>query len=936
MESDETTILQLWKKKGGKQRRKLLAQHWPDMALRPRPDLQLFREREPTDDPLLSLPDPTVEAVTVAEATSSGAGDLPRQSELEAKTKRDALLYPHMNTEYLAGRWWYLAQMLQSRGRHSMDYFALQDMPPGRRDFLELFICFKDVPGHFMVTDDHFLLIEEKLYAVANTAVNTYGRLVHMENADVWVQALVDKRIMLAGQGLILLEIQERLYTFLADMAEAIFEDRPKSTPEPAPSIADDNRLISGAAASTQVVWVGDERDEAPYSGIKARYHTVDYLELRRRFSHIVVRAKLAEATGHWCLLRRDPGYFKGTVTQWKEHRVEMLATIGNHDSVLESVVWVNAIKDSITTAFEKMGYWDEALRRIEFLKDGALPPRTEAGEDPGPALGGVEDSTDPGRPKARLFLYSYLSQWEGSLLLLLRKLWTFSPRLRPYSRRIAGNTWEASEASEASEAPEAPGTSSLPQDNDEWEYDQESEYEQTGKDVNPSKKEGKLPSKGEESPLWENEHLPPNKRESWEYFEWLFNSLFDPKVRHVLGMQTILDEIDMLVSSSPQAMKSPPPEHWVLSDLVNSQLSDLATHSEIFDSEFKSERDSKYEMLKVSRKYYWMCILGESRFAYRWKGGRLTVKKRLSGDKVPVPVDVFNESKGPFTFEGSTGMWSLGNPTDGRFDYPIDKPVKTEADVGQLEAAKKALQTFWIAFEAEVRAENVKHHIGNVSVLRFFDKFEECSPETLQSYVKKRRPDSGEAGAEPEQGQSNDGPQTEVASNDKPKTAAPPDYDDDSPNGDRHTSLDIRMDVDKRALRVFKTMFEPATKEWNPTPVDWKDFVHALVQADFKVFCRYGGEWLAVPPDAFFQAAHIFRQPRHGEKLSVATLRQYGVRLNLAAKGTLAYSQFSERNAKETRDESYSGFWNGTAYHALLNARTVPTAPRHEWSPKA
>lgn len=114
---------------------------------------------------------------------------------------------------------------------------------------------------------------------------------------------------------------------------------------------------------------------------------------------------------------------------------------------------------------------------------------------------------------------------------------------------------------------------------------------------------------------------------------------------------------------------------------------------------------------------------------------------------------------------------------------------------------------------------------------------------------------------------------------------------------------------------------------------MDWKDFVHALLQADYKVFCRYGLEWLVVPPNGYYQTTHIFRQPRHGEKLPVSTLRRYAQRMNAASGWTLAFSQFSERDAKETEDERFSGFWNGTAYHPLKNARTVPTAPRHTWT---
>lgn len=781
IQSDEQTIIDLWKKKEGKGRRKLVAKHWPNMASEHRPDLRTFMERRPEDG---LLPDPPVVAVTLA-GTSLAAGDPPLEADPAVRRKRDAILFPYMTADYLVARWWSLAQMLHSRGREPVQYFALQDMPPGRQDFLELFIQFRDVPHHYMIIHKR-IQTNQDLNAEASAEESRYGHLVAMEeDPGMAFRALAERYIMPAGQGLVLLEIQEKLYTFLAEMAEAIFESRPKSTPGPVPE--PDPELISGASAGTQLVWVADERDEAHYTGSSLQIHDPESSQLRHRFHALLLKAKYNEALDHWRLLRSDPGYFMETVTQWKEHRVEMLLdTRGRSCTLPDTTIWINAITDCVTTAFQKLVYWDETYRRVQWLKDGSLAPRSVRGEPAGPAVG-IEDSTDPWHLRARCFLYVHLSRWERLPLLLLRKLWTFSPRMRPYSRRVSSEPPETLETLE---------TPSSPQDDGEWRYDQEEEYEQPETEKNPPQKEDETSGQDDDPPKTDEE--PRKKRKTWLYFEWLFSSLFDPKVRQVLGLKTIVDEMDLLLNSSRQAMGSPPPEHWMLSDLVYSQISDLATHSQLFDSEFKSERESQYEILFTSAKDWSLFVEQEVKFGWRWEGGLDIVKK--SGSQY-----ASRKSKGPVTFEGSSKMWSLGMPADGRFDFPVDKPVKTDADMRQLDEAKKALGAFWLGFDGEIKAQGVSYLVNNISVLEAEKEHEERDPEVLQSYVKRRRPRGDKAGGEREPQSGGERLETEALLSD---------LEDDPPYGDRHLGLDIRMDVDKRALKVFRTMFVPAAKD--------------------------------------------------------------------------------------------------------------------------
>lgn len=130
---------------------------------------------------------------------------------------------------------------------------------------------------------------------------------------------------------------------------------------------------------------------------------------------------------------------------------------------------------------------------------------------------------------------------------------------------------------------------------------------------------------------------------------------------------------------------------------------------------------------------------------------------------------------KGPFTFQGSPTIWSLGNPMDGRFEYPLDKAVKTEEDQKKLVRARKALTHFWINFNREIGEQNVCHWIRNHNELVIPDP-----PELIRQHIVERQARLG------------------IAADDvAPKLPSP------AGPGRRHGMLQIRLDVDKRALKV-------------------------------------------------------------------------------------------------------------------------------------
>ena len=864
MERHEDTITQSWNGKKAKERKRLLQKHWPGIASSHRPDLQVLMKRKPNDD---FLPDPSYSA----ERSSPTAGNRPvtvdasvgdegsLQSEQSPLQKRDAVLWPYMTLDDLRTDSKYLTQMLHSRGRNSRDYFALQDMPPARQEFLELFIRFKAVP-------DSFTIIEENNYAYSDIDAgdNSYGQLVSIQDHEIRSKAIADKVIMHAGPGLVLLEVQERLYNFLLNLAKSLLKDKPDILIGQGVMKKKVSKIPSQGPQHQRVSSMADWRREAPYTGLAAQYYTTHSRDLFSSQNLRVVRGKCYEAFDHWTLLRVDPGYLFEAVSKWKDYRLEVLHvhTQGSVDPSVHSsshLIWCAALRACVLTALQKLVHWDEAYRRVFFVRYNQIRSRNElmAGKQEEARLDRIGE--DVHRDLARCLLYSFCSKSEEAVVRHLNQLWSYSPRLRPYFGRVVQpNPSPRPKLPRSQSSCTLVGVSSEDPpgaDPDGGSTEDSSALHPT---ENTSKNETEDHGKGikvedhaevnqiEDNAKPQSERLPNHmqKSHSWQHLEWLFNGLFDTRVRNLIGMQTILDEIELHGLSSPDKLR-------LMSDLVHWQFSDLATISEVYDREFKSAVDSEYSILRMTAKLKSALQDEERMFEDKFLGGC-----EIEGTTV----------KGAVTFEGSIHMWSSGVPTEGVFDYPVDKPLKTEQDRRQLESAEKAHSYFWNAFDRELKAQTKWRDTESVNAL-YFPVPAPPKPQHSKGPEDKGKQSSGEV-------------------------------------RNRKGPFNICLDVDQRALNVFKTMFVAASGEWHPKPLPWEDFEHALCQADYEVNLLYGRARLFTPPMGM-TGSHMFRMPTPGNKMSVAMLRQYGLRMNLHGQWSFDYSKFRLRKVPEKQRDA-------------------------------
>ena len=311
----ENTIRKRWTKKTKEQRRKILLSAWPNMSTSHRPDLADFFKSGPR--------------------SQSKDPDL-------APYKWPSINLEDLSTSKL------LLLCLNSRGRYTPDAFARAD-----RDACH----FGMTSGKFMPA---FLNEYVMLFADRHTK-DTYGELIAWEDHPDAFEWMISKYGFLPGEGLLLLEIQHRLYAFFVKCCKGILHELPEEAlmdmslpiqPEP-PSLAGNETGLASLATSAA---------EAPY-------RVPAHLDLRRLAS--LVEAKLGAAEDHIWALREDPAYYTDTIREWKEHRQECLPdTRGRVHPVFsvfrqEDVFWGRVIGNAVSSAFAMVEMWGSIYDQI-------------------------------------------------------------------------------------------------------------------------------------------------------------------------------------------------------------------------------------------------------------------------------------------------------------------------------------------------------------------------------------------------------------------------------------------------------------------------------------------------------------------------------------------------------------------------------------------
>lgn len=751
VERHEAVLRRRWSQKTQEKRRRILLTAWPNMAPTHRPDFEAFTKES--------------------------------QEERSRGTRfRDAFMWPYINLEDLL-KPKHLLLFLNARGRHHPGAFVGADYEAARFGFITCALRPAFLNHHTMMF-------------TGRTTPETYGELIAWEDHDEACDWMQTGAGMHPGQGLQLLETQQRIWSFLVDCCLQILHDMPPKSlmlaeapvqPEPPP--------VSGQEAGWHSLAV--VAAEAPYRIPAA-------LDLARLIA--MIESKRSAAEDHIWALREDPGYFADVVGDWKEHRQEMLPdTNGRQHPTLKLLsshtFWDWVLGNVVVDAYLQIEIWTsihQQLVNLQTLKD--------------------KYSVDTAAGKA------LPEEYLEALHLLLYSLKRFSAR--PIDSLKVGVPASPPLRSHFVREPQEPGTPMI------------RVIERRNRD----------------------------KDKHFGRLLWILTTLWDEQKRFLAGLQPLMDELERLLQNDPTQKR-------LISSWVASIIADLSVISGCLhqlDRSHSTEKTVPHTEALIDEDHKPEYDRTMSRF----------------GEFVKA-------------FEGAP-LAALGTPSEGRFFYPVDKR-RTKENVDAMRRAEAHLDAFWQSVDRHlIKRAGKSEHTGLLRLL----------PEDR---VLQRTPEWVEPARGPKIGSESEGPdaltkplalidlndltrrtestlEREESASAKIKTKtrgsvepSPATVGSAPKPSDGHHEPDRRFTVDKRALRVFATIFHTPSKAVQPGEVAWTDFVHALASTGFAAEKLYGSVWhFTPPPDRDVEWRSIqFHEPHPGGKIPFRTARRHGRRLN-------------------------------------------------------
>lgn len=325
----EEVIRRRWNKKCKEQRQKILLSASPDIPSGHRPDHQIMmRLLEKGYCQCCNKIKPRFS--NVVKARNEAAFKCP-QINLEDLTKGKTLLL-----------------FLNCRGRNLPHIFAHTDLRT----------C---AMGRFSSNIPTAYLHGYTMYLAGQTTEESYGKVVHWEDEDVNFGTVGQTLQFQPGHGLLVLEQQKKILEFLVECCFQILKDVPRdelldleiaAQPEPHPLIT--NEGTSYVQLSTIVA-------EEPYR-LPTTIDTPRLLAL--------IEARRTAAEDHIWEMKEDPGYFASVLSDYHEHRAEVLRDIEGkcHPNLNDAHSWDRILSTAVASAYEDLLYWNRLHRHVYML----------------------------------------------------------------------------------------------------------------------------------------------------------------------------------------------------------------------------------------------------------------------------------------------------------------------------------------------------------------------------------------------------------------------------------------------------------------------------------------------------------------------------------------------------------------------------------------
>lgn len=315
----ESTIRKRWTKKPRQQRINILLKAWPGMPPNHRPDYEAFRR----------------------------AG---RQPQLGIKSGTDSFMWPYINQEDLS-QTQPLLLLLNARGREIPSSFAAADL-----EAMHLGIVSEAIERSFL--NEYTMILHRA------TTAEEYGKLLSWDDHPDAFDWMHTQKQFSPGDGLIILEAQDKLMRFLVDCCQDILHDIDKGQltsstypPQAEPPLRTECELRGFESLALMAA-------EAPYR-VPAQ------LDLGRIESLLAAKTRAAE--DHLWALREDPDYFRQHLLDAREHRQELIKDILDHSHPTltpsrEHLFWARVIGSVLCEAYFELEVFSELHQQVQEL----------------------------------------------------------------------------------------------------------------------------------------------------------------------------------------------------------------------------------------------------------------------------------------------------------------------------------------------------------------------------------------------------------------------------------------------------------------------------------------------------------------------------------------------------------------------------------------
>ncbi|KAF8860574.1 hypothetical protein BDZ45DRAFT_672478 [Acephala macrosclerotiorum] len=250
--------------------------------------------------------------------------------------------------------------------------------------------------------------------------------------------------------------------------------------------------------------------------------------------------------------------------------------------------------------------------------------------------------------------------------------------------------------------------------------------------------------------------------------------------------------------------------------------------------------------------------------------------------------------------FHKAPSLEKFGNPTDGRFDYPVGRR-RTKETTEKMRKAEQSLDAFWTKIDYYYKDDKgVTQHqylvrnifkAGNRELQRTPEWVEPTPSNKTSTSIVERQTEQSQLLYEPfsflsiQDQPSKYEPVSQPKTKSKTRGTANPGADNSLPDTAPTTQHDIQptFTLGKRAFKTISTLFHNPGQGGQPGEVSWPDFLYAMVAVGFAPQKLYGSIWQFTPNNLDVERSIQFHEPHPYGKIPFRNARRIGRRLNRA-----------------------------------------------------